>query len=174
MPTDVQIDQPLSGGVIYRKTREEWRGSRRKCANTPRFFLRWRRRFAHILPPLSMATLRTLEPATVAAAAASLLDEAAPMPARYRALFTLRNANGGEAEDALVQGKREGAGSVCACGGRDVGGAGRGNARQRRHDGSADLPSPTHQPSPRPPPPCCATTSPSAWARGSVRPRCRR
>ena len=61
-----------------------------------------------------MSTLRTLDPATVAAAAAALLDEGADMPARYRALFTLRNADSGEAEDALVQGEK-GCLGVCVC-----------------------------------------------------------
>ena len=53
-----------------------------------------------------MAALRPLDPSVVAAAAASLLDEGAPLPSRYRALFALRNAEGGDAEAALVKGER--------------------------------------------------------------------
>ena len=51
--------------------------------------------------------LRDATPATVAALRARLLDGAAPLAARYRARFALRNIAGREAEGALVDGEGE-------------------------------------------------------------------
>jgi len=54
-------------------------------------------------------TLRTADDATISSLRASLVDDDAPLAARYRALFSLRNLAGEKAEQALIEdeGKRK-------------------------------------------------------------------
>ena len=51
------------------------------------------------------APLRTADDATIASLRLSLSDDGAPLAARYRALFSLRNLAGEKAEQALVEGE---------------------------------------------------------------------
>lgn len=53
------------------------------------------------------APLRTADDATIASLRLSLVDDEAPLAARYRALFSLRNLAGDKAEQALIEGERE-------------------------------------------------------------------
>lgn len=56
----------------------------------------------------SAPPLRPAEDATVASLRASLVDDQAPLAARYRALFSLRNLAGEKTEQALIEGERKG------------------------------------------------------------------
>lgn len=50
------------------------------------------------------ARLRPAADATISSLRSSLLDEEAPLAARYRALFSLRNLEGPKAEEVLIEG----------------------------------------------------------------------
>ena len=55
-------------------------------------------------PAASAAPLRTADDATISSLRLSLVDDEAPLAARYRALFSLRNLAGEKAEQALIEG----------------------------------------------------------------------
>lgn len=57
---------------------------------------------------MTVAPLRDAPPATVSDLRTRLLNGAAPLADRYRALFALRNIAGPEAEAALIDGARKG------------------------------------------------------------------
>ena len=53
------------------------------------------------------APLRGADDATISSLRLSLVDDEAPLAARYRALFSLRNLAGEKAEQALIEGEEK-------------------------------------------------------------------